>query len=556
MASPIQGRVLGIDRISAVITNLLDEMRVFGLLGSYFERFSKSTGEVAEAIAARLALSRAVLQIAESEYGLKMSSGLPFLYNAASWRHRELGGYVRAEDEIKPSEITISYLTAWLAALEKSFDVSGRLSKAAISYAAQKRQFHCAFGYLIDLYSNGYVLERKAFQDAYARLLRLYACLQDETTLTDMARDIASDSEIQAWNETIQKIIDSNAPNIPKVNNEFEWLLDQTLTWIEKAKASSTADEWLLTCSVTYGLVELVQRIHQEFLPQLELSVAHSAILTQQEEIRADLGSFSRIIRVRAPYRPFLYTPDLMVTPLRVSYENLYGKAWLENLTADRLVIPNCLKSEFLNDHGASKKGQLLGSKEWTLYSEKLAFPMSLIAGIEPIFMRKTLFPVGLILKQINAARAFSRLTSEEVSSTVEWLYYGRFDLQSLQIDVDRQEAIRVINSAHQNLCLNELQEELINGGLGRFPNKTERLLRLREEYPWYGPIARESGIANDESGNHVEAARLLTTAVTLEPIDEISWHSLGVICLHLSSRVEFNFCLAIENMISRSKAR
>lgn len=538
-------KINGMPNLSVVCSDFLHEMRIIGLLSSYYEVFHKSDIDVSEALASRLALSRAVFQFLEYEHSAEIAGGIPFLYNAASWSSPQFGGYTRGSD-VKLSEITVSYLTCWLASLRRDSELTPRLSKAALSYVSRTRRFDLGFQYLIDIYAHGYVLERSSFLDSYSRLLRLYACSREDSLLefvADLTPGSISDEDVRLLNEHTDEIVRTNSTDAKKVSANFEWVLDQTYKNIDHAKAASTADEWVLSCCLVYGLVELVQRLTSEFREALQLGLAHSAMLTQLEEIRADLGAFSVVTRTKYSYRPMLYDP-LSLPLLRLCYEKIHGNDWLERLTADRLVIPDQLKHLLNLKEGTPRTRP----ERWIVFSEKCSFPFGLITGVQPIFMRRTLFPVEAVLKQLGTVQ-FQDVSKQNFDKVVSTLYQ---DPPGIVLINSEREVVEALSQVHKDLCLQEMQTEMIDATSERFPEKIDRLLYMRREYPWLGFVARELAICNDEAGDHSGAVSVLVAALVLEPNDPISWHSLGVVCLHLGFRVEYDLCLAIEYMISR----
>jgi hypothetical protein len=219
-----------------------------------------------------------------------------------------------------------------------------------------------------------------------------------------------------------------------------------------------------------------------------------------------------------------------------IPYQHTYGDAWLDHLMEDRLLVPEALRPVVQKAYeGASLPAvrDLDLPYEWTILSEKMAWPLCVALERVPLLVRTEEF-------ETDSVKAMARSLG--------------YQEDEKEIDGFRTEEQ---SEARRQLSIDEFKsffadESLFSGDSSAAIEKLEAFATL---YPWNHFVQRELGIRFDEAGDAALGFKHLQSAVLLEPSEALTWQSFGVVLRRLDAPDDALLASGVSAMLKEKTA-
>lgn len=566
-------RIVACDSAPAIenIFNLMfDEMRAFGILAS-FDRDSFAIDDYETYFSNHIEVWRDILYILQLSEHIKFSADIdvPYCYNVIDWPHEVgLAGFVSSNQSVKPFHIFLSYCSFWRMDLNKDSTSLYRLLKISLWNIKEQNTLY-AIKFLLKLLNEGFIIDLSVI----AQLIKLFIYASSTSESKDeIIHSFFSPSEapctIQEWisntpsPDIIIKLIqynndksNGNLQNTKVYKATIAHLLDLSLELVEEVRDSHNWDQWILGQIKIYNLVSLILDINDSFniTPPLHIR----AVLSQLEEVRADVGG---VVRGIGRFNP--YSADFIgANAVGKSYKIIGIKDWENRVYDERLLIPSKIRELY-----PFKKYFHL-PLEWQAVSWRIINAFKSINKIKEDFTLSRILPFkvddlidnkefsdyfatidvsDIAIQKLLIQDAYTGFSGDEYFDKVKIIEHIKYGEKYKEEDL-----IKIIKSASEKMCEAEAYTNLISVANSlQQENKSDflnYLVDMSTKYPWHWWIYWEMGVIQDTFYNDgKKALELITQAIILKPQDQLLWHSLCA-CLHKNSSIN-DFQLA--NMI------
>ncbi len=402
-----------------------------------------------------------------------------------------LAGFTDGSDSIRPSSILRAMLGMW--SYEEDCRLRGRppifaTLKAALLITASDGLAE-AVRFLLRLQREGWTTTFASAGEAMCILLDAAAKVDADTEICGMFfQDGVPDVGSPDWYRSPTKW-DSETwgPRRRPLDDIYSYLLEVTADEVEKTRAAATYDDWLLRQgSLTVLLTQVLVVFKRNMTNR---SVSLESMLSHFEEIAADAGAFTKMLRMADSNRLVaMFDPTRFLVRL---FKEKFPNEWERRIKQDRAVIPTVIESAFLKD------GQELPPM-WRQVSPTLAPVITALRG-EPS-------------------------CQTVVGDTVEPPTF---------------EAV-----------VSDLRSAIAQGQEGNPRRRFELLERILQHYPWLSFAYHELAIAFDECGDHKRALPLLEAAICIEPLETGRWQSLATVLGHIGCHKEAAIARATAKMV------
>jgi hypothetical protein len=373
-----------------------------------------SRGQVHHAIIRTNAVAF-LLQVLETTADLRFGSiPFPFCYNRASWaKEQPAGGYTSASSAPLPSDALKSLVAAWnlpksglgtinysaadreLTSTTERSSLVERLIRSALAVVAT-RGFSDGLEYMFDLLKAGYVIDTGPFVDALSVLLVARSQATSDAEMTKrffggtlpasnaelIDADICYDHlKIESlsghWESESRALLDMVAFQIDHdtLTTFLGGLLETTLREVNCVRSSDSYDEWLIGQITLAGRITAVISVITKLARTLPLGA--QAVLSQFKEIRADVGAMTLNLSDHYGVPSYFDEGSIgFVAYIAGQYRRTVGTDWADRLFAERLLIPEALRSALLPDLVVRDK-----PLEWDALTWMIARPFCLALG-------------------------------------------------------------------------------------------------------------------------------------------------------------------------------
>lgn len=457
-----------------VAEKLYWQVTCFGRLG-----FVSKDGESAQtrAFFERVALVRAFLEMMQTVADLRFDDAEePVCYNSALWPNgAAVSGYTSASSKARPTHMVNTYLGTWQLTWTGR-RATGRLLRAA-GWVWREEGFRRAVEYVLDLQHSGLALVPADVTGTLVTLSRLRAIVTNDREI-GLALFGHEPGSSDAW---LRSDFRDDLPEEGPANGEVvEALIDRCLSAVDETRDSTNYDDWFLG---QHYLGDVIMSLRQTVSTHNEQApVALKAVLAQLEEVGADAGAFISVNQLRAQRHPFCAN-FINAALLSRIFKKQAGDDWERRLSKERLVLPTALDRVY-KEHDAPLPF------EWMAVSPSLAPVLAIFTDHGP------------------------------------WCHWPRVVGNPLQGDPmvegqpkDWGAEIQTGILASIDLTKDQRHKEAI-----------ERLESLHHAFPWSDLVLYELGVAFDEGGSSDDALERIETSIIVNPLNYMSWHSLGVI--------------------------
>lgn len=573
---------------SSLLSDCFFEIPITGLLASPLSLGGPKREQFLTYMTERLRPIVMLFSVAEKYFGAKLKlHSFPILYNSKFWTPTKiLGGYSDSSTNIKASELAISYLACW-----RLEGCHVRLAKATIWYIRSRGNFKDGINYLVDLFEAGYIINENEFAAAGKILVELYAKLDNPfRTINELSLDLdpkTTDLMLKALREATA----NQYANEQRLLDIFSWILKMVLDETTKARSSNSIGEFVLSKAKIRGLSKVLLNISELYKSTIKLSLAEQAILSQLEEISADIFAEQMGFITQPRHFPLVGgTNGLLHISMNYAsyiaklYKQKYGDDGIEKLFDDRLLVPDYLKEMFRQKFSKSEAANAdvkfdSFSEEWNYFPLTFVLFFGMIKDIKPSLMRSELFAKEILLNEILDLYRAANLSKNEIQSTLDEQYslFRSSIAEETHEDKQQTEEEKRLKSKESikhfiktnfydiyiYICNKELEMKILPLIRDHDKQNTEEVLlhtrsqleELSKLYPWNPAIYHERCINSDWLGDRKGALDNIQAAILVEPTQESLWQSLQVVCSKFSTQDDNRFASLIRYML-RSAAR
>lgn len=567
-----------------IAEGLLMQVKAFGQLALAVDT---DEGRLNEELVNRYAFTRSYFLLLQEVAGLQFSAReLPIVYNTADWpADGPPGGYVTPQDGVTPSKVVSTFLAAWSyqwhckRKLTSSVD---RPLKAAL-WVYDKQGLVPAVEFVLDLQKHGFVLDPDVVFHTLDHLFSAYRTSESEGELAALFFGGAKPGGATAWAASELRPFKSYSIKREIPEAALSALLNAGLEEIEKVRAATSYDEWVLRQCTLQDHLSAILHVIQKYVSGPTLSL--KSVLDHFEEIMADAGAVSGVLKTTAN-NPL----TLPVSVMRVIREMMKAKLptdWRDRLMQERAVIPYELEDYFCSGETVALPPR------WQLLSPVLTpVFVQVISGNERLLLarveRFTADEVGRApaARRILARWGFEDARTQDIliseyelrgalSPSLRLLsrklaqgpggsaqappadYRGAYiydDATREWLESNKEEFKRLFEEIDFELCSEEVMASIKQANQAKSYYGPEAavsyLEKLLARYPWFDFCYVELGIAYDESGKPESALPLLESAIALRPAEPTRWQSLSVVLNRLGDRRGAVLAKAISEMI------
>ena len=502
-----------------------------------------------------------VLQGGEALQGLALeNASLPVLYNTRRWPEQApLAGYFTSDSGINYSHILATYFGNW--AYECSHGpFYPRLIRASL-WMWYKNDLESAVQYLFDLQKHGYFIIEQGLEDTIAILIASQSLGKDPQEIIAAYFDGKVPQSNTDWMNWDIQVPQQTFANIDSeaARPILEFIIMETLAEWEYIRSLDDPVAWLLRQAAFTTRCGQVKHLCLRF--SLKPTVMLKSILNQFEEIHAD-GSVYLSYRTWAKFAPLKSPLSLQASYMLKIFQSQFGEKGEERLYHDRLIYPAVLR-EPLTKYGAETLREQEQLFEWSIVPPKIfhSYAACFSVSYPDSAVRSAYFPAEQVA-EVPLVRQFFELSAiqeqEARVAILHQVYHERL-IWSQQLDAllteQRKQLLEILGIAHQTLCHEELQRDLIAAITMTDSGAKERMLsHLHTLYPWFPAVYRELAIFFDEGGDPQRAWDFILTAVLLEPDQAMNWQSLGRILQRLGDSTGARFARAIKEFLAERK--
>ena len=511
---------------SGLLTDFSRQLQAFGVL-------SCMTGNAADPLITRMMyVFAAVFRQAEQQFATKPAlSGIPLVYNPDAWSSEHLCGYAGEDLLAAPIEAVGSYGNLWLLSIRQPSVATGHFLKCALWFYAQGRERRDVIRFALHLFEAGFFIKLNGFLDLLAVLTDYCTRNVDLSSLRDLKR--AEAAKVGAF----LRQQDAQLYQLPRserlIHEVLDCLIEHTVDRIEEARSASSLDAWVISLARLMGPVEWLSiAFHQA--ADLDLGIVRRALLSQIEEIGADLHAESGLWRTKAEVMLPLAWSTPTLGRLGKEYQAAYGDAWIDHLTDERLIVPRAVSKELAaqittGDHIDAERAAVPPST-WQFCSPKLAPMLSFAVERDPTLMRSNDFDADVLVAEFLRVEGAGAPHSDADDGQEFMQRHGQHALAG----------------ARQRLIGRELASILADVLTMNKQTPRARLQDYRELYPWSQAICRISGIHESLAGDPEQGIDQLQQAVLLGPGDRVGWSALAQECHRRNLQHEAAYCTAV----------
>ena len=584
-----------------------------------------SRGQVKSALV-RAGPVKSLLTSLETMANLRFGSvRLPFCYNRETWSNQQpAGGYTTASSAPLPSEVLSSLLLAWnlhnpgsrtinysasdpeVTSIGEKSNLVERLIRSTLAVVA-RGDFTAGLEYLFDLLQAGFIINTRTLSNALIILLVARSQAESDTdmisrfyggSVPESSEDSINLDVHYEWLEIESLGINwidfgslAHAVNFRVNRSRIEpyivGLLEATLARVDFVRGAETFDDWVVGQTTLGGQISVITAIVNGLIRSVPLAM--QAILSQLEEIRADVGSLTKTLAMQYGI-PSYYSGFEFIKHIAEQYKRVLGEDWADRFFTERLLVPQALRSALLPDLVIQNKAAEWDALSWTLaqpfcYALRDQVPVAVISKksdtsielmrlaepVVPSFLSRT---AGLDLTKILTADAAQEpserfgadsglvqaigamvLRSENDYSSPSWMsVIDALDPKHVEAQngsIFRQRSnLDVILEEYKDECIQEIMAGLElawqQDGDGPPAEAIRVLSSLLEMYPWNAAAFQELSIATDQNGDPRAALEFMIRSLVLDPRKSVPWQSLSVILRRLDAQRESRLAQAI----------
>jgi hypothetical protein len=474
--------------ISQIIEQQIAQLRYTGL----FLALTGNIGEELHRIRRFYAVIKITLMVARTYEQEPTLKGMPVTYNPSSWTSDQLCGYAGCDLEISSDELVASYVESWLTQLRYPNPSHAHFLKCALWYSEKHDQDPSAgLSFLLDLFDHGFFVNWNIFGDVVNSYIRFHALGIDlsfmgQTTIADVA----------LINENLGRITREYEKIDPDAER-FEALIaavgELTMESMQRAREAESLDEWLIRAACVCGPVWWLSL---RYYPSKSMGfgLPTRRMLSRIEETGADLHAMVGLRNVQAQFElPPVWGLASYVDIAKGYRERYPDDSWLDRMTEDRLLFPNCVREQ-IRGVGPDAFTSYTLPWNWCIASEKLAYPLCLAHGRNPSFVRTVDFSPQLIDDSIS----------------------------EMGLPSDREESKVTARRRLLELAEAELIDETRILGMSQVDEL--RLNELRALYPWHATLCRYDGISRGLRSDFDSALNAFQLCLLIEPDGVEHW--------------------------------
>jgi hypothetical protein len=510
-------RITALPVVSDLLSDLFRQLQISGLLFAHHDLLQPEAGEaVLSHLWTRWDILFEIATMLESYMpGAVVISDTPCISNTVRWNPKQLGGYAATDINLSLSDLLSSYRGCWRHAIMYPPFTFTRFTRLGFWYWRERNDVFAGLGLLLDLYRAGFFLRMKDLGSAIAPICCAF------TTGFEPAEFFKRDFTSQDVDDAIVEIA-AEAFNKPHSKNRaqmlIDWMGDQAIEDVSTAHAASTLDQWLVANARVYITTDALTsfgKIHNE-----QLSVTQRVLVSQFEEIRADMGGAVASERARGrDGSPFLF--DISVYGVALQYQEIYKTDWVEKMAEDRVLIPYPLRDNVRTAYTNVEPFSVARvdiPKEWKRHSEMIGWSLCAIFRRNPNNECSVEFTDDAVS---SCCRALGHLPEDGASGKAPGDFGWRGQAEA-RAELSRSLFHQL--SGNENL----IGSDTIGG-----------LERMQQAYPWHPRLLRKLGVQHAHAGNPMKAFSLMRSALLLDASNAATWKALAMILRQLNNPIE-----------------
>lgn len=421
---------------------------------------------------------------------------VPVIYNPTTWTSTRLCGYTGTDLDLTAREVVASYFETWSNTSRFPKAATGHFIKCALWYSATHDQDPLVgLSLLIDLFDNGFIASTEVFTNSLDGYIRQYTVDNDlsfmkGTTLLD----------VSLINEKLSQYKESQLgvrSDPERLESLVAGIIEFTMERVDLARQAQSLDEWLIREASLRGPVLWLATFHN-LAEEFGFGVLPRTMISYMEEMSADIHASQGWQSLQAQHELAPAWDIRSFQSIADGYRERYpDDSWLDQMTTDRLLFPDCVR-EMIRPAGVAAFMEQKLPPEWRLPSEKLAFPLCIAYGRHASLVRAWDFSPQAIAEEIGDMGLPPNQGETKIAARRQLLH---------------REVAMLTNEVFGFSGLNPVQEA--------------RLEKLRALFPWNPDLCRFAAIMIGLRGDNKTALTSFLHCILIEPDNDLHW--LGI---------------------------